>query len=133
QSYETLEAAFAAVEDNQETTITLLKDIAVSAPITIGEAKNVIFDMKGHTITAGEGFSTRVFTNNGTLTITGNGTIDVTAAGANGYGAVNNFGILTVVDGTYRNLKVSNASTFYNRNGGTATFENPTIYGGGGC
>ena len=133
QTYPTLEAAFAAVEDNQETTITLLKDIAVSAPITIGEAKNVIFDMKGHTITAGEGFSTRVFTNNGTLTITGNGTIDVTAAGANGYGAVNNFGTLTVVDGTYRNLKVSNASTFYNRNGGTATFENPTIYGGGGC
>ena len=133
QTYPTLEKAFAAVEDNQKTTITLLKDIAVSAPITIGEAKNVIFDMKGHTITAGEGFSTRVFTNNGTLTITGNGTIDVTAAGANGYGAVNNFGILTVVDGTYRNLKVSNASTFYNRSGGTATFENPTIYGGGGC
>lgn len=133
KTYETLEAAFAAVGDNQETTITLLKDIAVSAPITIGEAKNVIFDMKGHTITAGEGFSTRVFTNNGTLTITGNGTIDVTAADANGYGAVNNFGTLTVVDGTYRNLKESNASTFYNRNGGTATFENPTIYGGGGC
>ena len=132
QTYATLEQAFGAVGD-QETTITLLKDIAVSAPITIDEAKNVIFDMKGHTITAGEGFSTRVFTNNGTLTITGNGTIDVTAAGANGYGAVNNFGILTVVDGTYRNLKVSNASTFYNRSGGTATFENPTIYGGGGC
>ncbi|OUN80303.1 hypothetical protein B5G06_11850 [Flavonifractor sp. An52] len=133
QTYPTLEAAFATVEDNQKTTITLLKDIAVSAPITIGEAKNVIFDMKGHTITAGEGFSTRVFTNNGTLTITGNGTIDVTAAGANGYGAVNNFGTLNVVDGTYKNLKESNASTFYNRNGGTATFENPTIYGGGGC
>lgn len=133
QSYETLEAAFAAVEDNQETTITLLKDIAVSAPITIGEAKNVIFDMKGHTITAGEDFSTRVFTNNGTLTITGNGTIDVTAAGANGYGAVNNYGTLTVENGTYKNLKESNASTFYNRNGGTATFGTPTIYGGGGC
>ncbi|OUN19921.1 hypothetical protein B5G34_16710 [Flavonifractor sp. An82] len=133
QSYETLEAAFAAVEDDQETTITLLKDIAVSAPITIGEAKNVIFNMKGHTITAGEGFSTRVFTNNGTLTITGNGTIDVTAAGANGYGAVNNYGTLTVENGTYKNLKESNASTFYNRNGGTATFGTPTIYGGGGC
>lgn len=133
QTYPTLEKAFAAVEDNQKTTITLLKDIAVSAPITIGEAKSVIFDMKGHTITAGEGFSTRVFTNNGTLTITGNGTIDVTAAGASGYGAVNNFGTLNVVDGTYKNLKESNASTFYNRNGGTATFGNPTIYGGGGC
>lgn len=132
QTYATLEQAFGAVGD-QETTITLLKDIAVSAPITIGEAKNVIFDMKGHTITAGEGFSTRVFTNNGTLTITGNGTIDVTAAGASGYGAVNNFGTLNVVDGTYKNLKESNASTFYNRNGGTATFGNPTIYGGGGC
>lgn len=133
QTYPTLEKAFAAVEDNQKTTITLLKDIAVSAPITIGEAKSVIFEMKGHTITAGEGFSTRVFTNNGTLTITGNGTIDVTAAGASGYGAVNNFGTLNVVDGTYKNLKESNASTFYNRNGGTATFGNPTIYGGGGC
>ena len=32
------------------------------------------------------------------MTIKGNGTIDVTAADANGYGAVNNFGTLTVVD-----------------------------------
>ena len=57
----------------------------------------------------------------------------MTAAGANGYGTVNNYGTLTVVGGTYTNPKESDASNFFNRSGGTATFENVTINGGGGC
>ena len=133
--YDTLAAAVeAAVSSSDKTgTVTLLKDTEVSDPITINQGEILTLDMQGHTVTVSPDFSTRLFTNYGDLTIKGNGTVDVTAAGANGYGTVNNFGTLTVVDGTYINPKESDASNFYNRSGGTATFENATIYGGGGC
>lgn len=133
--YDTLAAAVeAAVSSSDKTgTVTLLKDTEVSDPITINQGETLTLDMQGHTVTVSPDFSTRLFTNYGDLTIKGNGTVDVTAAGANGYGTVNNYGTLTVVGGTYKNPKESNASNFYNRNGGTATFENATIYGGGGC
>lgn len=118
--------------DGVETTIRLTEGIVVEKPMTVKEGQNIILDMDGHEITVTESFSTRIFTNNGTLTIKGNGKVDVTAAGANGYGAVNNFGTLTVVDGEYIGVKASNASVFYNRKGGTATFIDPIIEGGGG-
>ena len=116
-----------------ETTIQLTDDIVVSEAMTVEKGQNIILDMAKHEITVKDSFKGRIFTNNGTLTIKGNGKIDVKKAGKNGYGAVNNFGTLTVVDGTYVGLKDSDASIFYNRNGGTATFENPTIDGGGGA
>lgn len=128
-----LKAAVENAADGVETTIRLTADIVVAEPMTVKDGQNIILDMAGHKITVTDSFVSRIFTNNGTLTIKGNGTIDVTAAGANGYGAVNNFGTLTVVDGTYVGLTESDASIFYNRNGGTATFENPTIEGGGGA
>ena len=128
-----LKEAVATAPDGEETTILLTDNIVVSNPMKVEKGQNIIVDMDGHEITVTDSFVSRIFTNNGTLTIKGNGTIDVTAAGANGYGAVNNFGTLTVVDGTYVGLTESDASIFYNRNGGTATFENPTIEGGGGA
>ena len=133
--YDTLAAAVeAAVSSSDKTgTVTLLKDTEVSDPITINQGETLTLDMQGHTVTVSPDFSTRLFTNYGDLTIKGNGTVDVTAAGANGYGTVNNYGTLTVEGGIYTNPKESNASNFYNRNGGTATFENATINGGGGC
>ena len=67
------------------------------------------------------------------MTLTGNGIFNATNAGTKGYDTVNNFGTLTVINGTYTNLKDSDTFNFYNRNGGTATFVNPTINGGGGC
>lgn len=127
-----LKDAVAKAQDGVETTIQLTDDIVVEKPMTVKEGQNIILDMDGHEITVTESFSTRIFTNNGTLTIKGNGKVDVTAAGANGYGAVNNFGTLTVVNGEYIGVKASNASVFYNRNGGTATFIDPIIEGGGG-
>ena len=133
--YDTLAAVVeAAVSSSDKTgTVTLLKDTEVSDPITINQGETLTLDMQGHTVTVSPDFSTRLFTNYGDLTIKGNGTVDVTAAGANGYGTVNNYGTLTVEGGIYTNPKESNASNFYNRNGGTATFENATINGGGGC
>ncbi len=139
KEYGTLqEAVNAAPADGTETTIVLLSNTEVAAQITIKEGQNIIVNANNRTVTAkldlnpdAKGF--RFFENKGTLTLTGNGTFDATTADVKGYGTVNNFGTLTVIDGTYTNLKESNASNFYNRNGGTATFVNPTINGGGGC
>mgnify|MGYP001860898126 CR=1 FL=1 len=130
---QSLQDAVAGAPDGVETVIRLENDIALSKSMQVEENQIIILDLNEHTITAAEGFSTRIFTNYGDLTIQGNGTVDVTAAGAAGYGTVNNYGTLTVVDGTYKNMKESDASNFFNRNGGTATFIEPTIYGGGGC
>lgn len=128
-----LKDAVANAADDVVTTIRVSDDFSIDEQITIEANKIIVFDMNGRTITADPSFQKRLFENYGTLTIKGNGKVDVTAAGANGYGAVNNFGTLTVVDGTYVGLTESNASIFYNREGGTATFENPTIEGGGGA
>lgn len=113
--------------------IILGNDLVLSQSLTVEKGNTVTLDMNKKSITVTESFSTRVFSNYGTLTIKGNGSIDVSNAGANGYGAVNNFGTLTVEDGSYKALKIANASPFYNRNGGTATFINPSIDGGAGC
>ena len=121
------------IEKTGRSYIKLTENIVAEEAITVAEDKEVVLNANGKTMTVTDTFSKRFFTNYGSLTLKGNGTFDVSAAGANGYGAVNNYGVLTVEDGTYTNLKESDASTFYNRNGGTATFVNPTVNGGGGC
>ena len=135
---ETAVATFEELKDavlngENKSYIKLTDNIVATEALNVNEGKEVVLNANGKTVTAGAGFTARFFVNNGTLTLKGNGTFDVSAAGANGYGTVNNYGVLTVEDGTYINLKESNASNFYNRNGGTATFVNPTINGGGGC
>lgn len=84
KTYETLEAAFAAVEDNQKTTITLLADVdlgeltkptADTGLVTIPAEKIIILDLAGHTISGklitdgSTYYNAHVILNNGTLTI----------------------------------------------------------------
>lgn len=135
KEYGTLqEAVNDAPADGTETTIELLSDTEVAAQITIKEGQNIIINANNKTLTLpSTNFQGRFFENKGTLTLTGNGIFNATNAGTKGYDTVNNFGTLTVINGTYTNLKDSDTFNFYNRNGGTATFVNPTINGGGGC
>lgn len=127
-SDEEWQAAIANAAPGVETTVVLTQDLVVSQSVTVNADQILVVDFQGHSITVTPDFTTRIFTNNGRLTLKGNGTVDVSAADSTGYGTVNNFGTLTVVDGTYSNLNESpNTSNFYNRSGATATFENPTI------
>lgn len=127
-SDEEWQAAIANAAPGVETTVVLTQDLVVSQSVTVNADQILVVDFQGHSITVTPDFTTRIFTNNGKLTLKGNGTVDVSAADSTGYGTVNNFGTLTVVDGTYSNLNESpNTSNFYNRSGATATFENPTI------
>lgn len=128
--YTSLQEAFNAASDNS--VVVLEKDIAdfkTEDIVTVSEEKSVIFDMAGHTITVDSAaFEGRIFVNNGTLTITGNGTIDTTAT-TKGYGPVDNYGTLTIENGTYRASSETNSVGIWNRAGGTAYFYGGTYEG----
>ena len=53
----------------------------------------------------------RAIINNGNLTITGNGIIDTSASTYGGYGAIDNYGSLTVENGTYTGAKLASGAT----------------------
>lgn len=135
-TFEALQAAVeAAPTDGTETVIRLGAEITATSSLTVQQGQNVVLDFQGYKVSFAEDFlpEGRLFTNYGTLTLQGNGTVDARPAGGNGYGAVNNFGTLTVVDGIYYNTVASNASVIYNRSGGTLTLENPRIESGVGA
>lgn len=131
--YPTLAAAVeAAPTDGTATAIVMTGDIEmVTADIvTIDDGQNVTLDMAGHAITVDEAdFETRPITvaAGGVLTVTGNGTIDSSAAGAQGFGAINNFGTLIIENGTFRGALKANATNVWNRKGGTLTINGGTF------
>lgn len=135
EAVSTFEELEKSIKDSDKTTnyYKLMENLVFERAIEISAGKMVTIDTNEKELSVSEDFSTRFFTNYGTLIITGNGTFDTKIASANGYGTVNNFGTLYVYGGVYKNSKESNASNFYNRNGGAAYFYNVTIYGGGGC
>ncbi len=91
--------------------------------VTIPEGKDVTFDMAGKSIAVDSAdFDGRVFVNRGSLTITGNGTIDTTG-NIKGLGPVENYGTLTIENGTYKGSRDTNAVGIWNRAGGTAYFK----------
>lgn len=133
-NFDELKRTVTSAPDGQERVILLNQDLVLKNSLDVKAGQIIVLDLQGHNVTASSNFPAgRMFVNNGTLTLRGNGTVDMSAAGANGYGAVNNYGTLVVVDGTYRNTKESGASVFYNRKGGKATFENPAIISGCGA
>ena len=129
--YDTLAEAIAAVSiDGTETTIKMLADITgmtTGQILTIASGRNVVLDMAGHSITVASAFTGRPIVNKGTLKVTGNGTIDSTASESGGYGAINNFGTLTIENGTFRGATYANGSAIYNRAGATLTINDGTF------
>ena len=89
--------------------------------VTIPKGKSLILDLNGKSITVGESFAGRPIVNEGTLTVTGNGTIDSSASEFGGYGAINNYGTLTIENGTFRGSIMADASAVYVRPGSEAT------------
>ena len=103
-AYSALKQAIETAPDGKETTVTLTGDIAgmtTEQIITISENKNIILDMEGHSITVASGFTGRPIVNRGTLAVTGRGIIDASASETGGYGAIDNYGTLTIENSTY--------------------------------
>ena len=96
--------------------------VQTSDIVTIPEGNTVILDMNRHSITVdAENFTGRPIVNNGNLTVTGDGTIDSSNSEFGGYGAINNFGVLIIENGTYKGDICADGSAVYNREGGIAT------------
>ena len=93
--------------------------------ITIQKGQNIVLDMNGYSITVADDFYGRPLMNYGTLTMTGDGTIDSSASNTGGYGAIDNYGTLTIENGTYTGSVNASGSSIKNRAGKTLT-----IYGG---
>lgn len=75
EDFESISAAIAESPNNTETTILLLTDTEES--ITIGNKKNFILDLNGHTLRMT--YDLLVITNNGGKLVITNGTITYTA------------------------------------------------------
>ncbi len=138
-TYASLQEAFDAVpEDGTATTVTLTNSIEMSETsdiVTLENGKNITLDMNGQSITFKEDASSspalagRAIINNGNLTITGNGIIDTSASTYGGYGAIDNYGSLTVENGTYTGAKLASGATVKNRPNAELTIYNGTFDG----
>ena len=115
-SFASLKAAIDAAEAGQ--TITLASDLSVDTETyTIGAGKSVVLDMNGKTITVTDnkqGTSSAAnyelfYIVDGNLTVTGNGTIKLTSTHNRAWDAMsaifhNRGGVLTIENGTFKNL-----------------------------
>ena len=122
----------AAPANGAETRVELtgnITDFKTDDIITIQEGQNIVLDMNGYSITVADDFSGRPLVNNGTLTMTGNGTIDSSDSMYGGLGAINNYGTLTIENGTYKGHIYANGAALYNRAGGTATINDGNFWG----
>ena len=109
--------------------IKLKNDISIPAVIEIPAGTTTELDLNGKTITSTEDSSIgkdRPIVNYGTLVIKGNGTIDTTDA--NGYGAIRNYGTLTIENGTFKGNGLGGGSAVDNQTGGTTTINGGTYY-----
>lgn len=97
--------------------------------ITIQEGQNIVLDMNGYSITVADDFTGRPLVNYGTLTMTGEGTIDSSNSIYGGLGAINNFGTLTIENGTYKGHIYADGAAVYNRASGTATINGGYFWG----
>ena len=109
--------------------IKLKNDISMPDVIEIPAGTTTELDLNGKTITSTEASAigqNRPIVNYGTLVIKGNGTIDTTDA--NGYGAIRNYGTLTIENGTFKGNGLGGGSAVDNQAGGTTTINGGTYY-----
>lgn len=127
--YTTLAQAVNEAPDGS--TITLTADFTMSNDgiATVPAGKTLTLDMAGHAITVTEDFVGRPIVNNGTLTVKGEGTIDASASVSGGYGAINNYGTLTIENGNFKGSVMGNAACIYVRPSATATINGGNFSG----
>lgn len=127
--YTTLAQAVNEAPDGS--TITLTADFTMSNDgiATVPAGKTLTLDMAGHAITVTKDFVGRPIVNNGTLTVKGEGTIDASASVSGGYGAINNYGTLTIENGNFKGSVMGNAACIYVRPGATATINGGNFSG----
>ena len=132
-AYTALKAAVEAAPTNgTQTTVTLtgdITDLTTDQILEIKAGQNIVLNMDGHSITVASNFAGRPILNHGTLTVTGNGTIDSSASNTGGYGAIDNYGTLTIQNGTYTGSVNASGASIKNRFNGVLTIEDGIFNG----
>lgn len=126
-----LQEAFDATAEHETTTIQLTQDLLVDTVATLPQGKSVILDLNGHSIRVNDvNFTGRPLVNWGTMVITGNGRIDASIAKQGGYGAIDNYGTITIENGHFTGAVEANGATVRNRGDAQLTIEGGTFDGG---
>lgn len=126
-----LQEAFDATAEHETTTIQLTQDLLVDTVATLPQGKSVILDLNGHSIrVTDESFTGRPLVNWGTMVITGNGRIDASIAEQGGYGAIDNYGTMTIENGHFTGAVDARGATVRNRGNAQLTIEGGTFDGG---
>ena len=119
------------------TTLKLTADVVLDSPVTIASGQEITIDLNAHSITVTESFESRPIMNYGTLTVidSGNGTgkIDSSKAGSMGYGAIGNYGVLTVMNGTFTGHMESDGAAIRSWEGSTTTIYDGEFIGSPCC
>ena len=119
------------------TTLKLTADVVLDSPVTIASGQEITINLNAHSITVTESFESRPIMNYGTLTVidSGNGTgkIDSSNAGSMGYGAIGNYGVLTVMNGTFTGHMESDGAAIRSWEGSTTTIYDGKFIGSPCC
>ena len=127
--YATLAQAVNEAPDGSTITLTANVTVPADGIATVPEGKTLTLDLSTYTISVTEDFVGRPIVNNGTLTVKGEGTIDASASVSGGYGAINNFGTLTIESGNFKGSVLAGGACVYVRPGSTATINGGTFSG----
>ena len=118
-------------------TLKLMTDVVLDNPVTIAQGQEIILDLNDHGITVTAFFETRPIMNSGILTVIdsgdGTGKIDSTNAGVNGYGAIGNYGVLTIMNGTFAGHIESDGAAIRSWAGSTTTIYDGEFIGSPCC
>ena len=127
--YDSLQNAFDAAVPGTPATVKLLSSFQTGSSFVIEKGQDITLDMNGHSITVTSNFEGRPIFNYGTLVITGNGVIDASASDTDGYGAVDNYGVLTIENGTFTGSVNASGASIKNRPGSDLTIRDGLFNG----
>lgn len=141
-SFASLQAAIDAAEAGQ--TITLAADLSVDTETyTVGADKSVVLDMNGKTITVADNKNgtnssanyALFYIEDGNLTVTGNGAINLKSTYNRAWNAMsvlfhNRGGVLTIQNGTFKNLGGTDMAFVVDNSGNYYGDATTNIYGG---
>ncbi|MBQ9020110.1 hypothetical protein IJ096_02195 [Candidatus Saccharibacteria bacterium] len=120
-------------------TVKLGADIETSDMVTIASDRTVTLDLNGKTLTSITN-GARKIANRGNLTITGNGTLTNGATSTGAYGLIDNYGVITIENGSFIDYGGGDGSTIKNRPNSNSvltvkagSFESKTEQTGNAC
>lgn len=129
--YSSLQEAFDSLKTDEPAEVVLEKDIKMGTDdiATLAEGKEIVLNLNGHKISVTADFKGRPVVNKGTMTVTGDGIIDASASASGGFGALDNYGVMEIENGTFTGALSANGAAVRNRGGATLSISDGLFNG----